>query len=89
MNSFSDVENVSAAPKPRALHDSRNAAGMDDDLLRVKLKKLLLEAEDCKLIGKLATDLQKRELFKKLAADLRAMARNIETEIAGRAPKGE
>jgi hypothetical protein len=62
---------------------------MDDDLLRVKLEKLLLEAEDCELIGKLATDLQKRELFKKLAADLRAMARNIETEIAGRAPKGE
>jgi hypothetical protein len=50
---------------------------MDDDLLRVKLEKLLLEAEDCELIGKLATDLQKRELFKKLAADLRAMTAEI------------
>ena len=39
---------------------------MDDDLLRVKLEKLLLEVEDCDLIGKLATDVQKRELFKKL-----------------------
>jgi hypothetical protein len=29
---------------------------------------------------------QKRELFKKLAADLRAMARDIEAKIAGHAP---
>jgi hypothetical protein len=36
-----------------------------DDLLRVKLEKLLIEAEDCDLIGKLAIDEQKRELFKK------------------------
>jgi hypothetical protein len=64
-------------------------AGMEDDLLRVKLEKLLVEAEDCQLIGKLATDVQKRELFKKLATDLRSMARDIEAEIAGRAPEGE
>jgi hypothetical protein len=35
--------------------------------LRDKLEKLLTEAEDCDLIGRLATDKQKRELFKKLA----------------------
>ena len=62
------------------------APGMEDDLLRVKLEKLLVEAEDCELIAKLATDVQKRELFKKLAADLRAMARDIEAKIAGHAP---
>jgi hypothetical protein len=42
------------------------------------LKKLLTEAEDCDLIGKLATDKRKRKLFEKLATDLRGMARSIE-----------
>jgi hypothetical protein len=62
---------------------------MEDDLLRIKLEKLLIEAEDCDLIGKLAGDAQKRELFKKLANDLRRMARDIDAKIAGRAPEGE
>jgi hypothetical protein len=53
---------------------------MDD--LRAKLDKLLSEAEDCDLIGKLATDKNKRELFKRIAVDLRSMAREIEAEIA-------
>ena len=52
--------------------------------MSAKLEKLLTEAEDCELIGKLATDLNKRALFKKLAVDLRAMARDIQTVIAGR-----
>jgi len=46
--------------------------------LHLKLEKLLTEAEDCDLIGKLATDKRKRKLFEKLAADLRGMARDIE-----------
>jgi hypothetical protein len=62
---------------------------MENDLLRVKLEKLLVEAEDCELISKLATDIQKRELFQKLAADLRSMARDVEAKIAGREPEGE
>ena len=56
--------------------------GMQD--LREKLEKLLTEAEDCDLIGRLATDPKKRELFKKLATDLRAMARDIEAMIASK-----
>jgi hypothetical protein len=52
--------------------------------LREKLEKLLTEAEDCDLIGRLATDKQKRELFKRLAADLRAMAHDIEAVIASK-----
>ena len=52
--------------------------------LRAKLEKLLIEAEDCDLIGRLATDPKKRELFKKLAADLRAIAHDIQTVIAER-----
>lgn len=54
--------------------------------LSAKLEKLLIEAEDCELIGRLSGDLKKRELFKKLALDLRAMARDIELVIANRAP---
>jgi hypothetical protein len=61
---------------------------MEDDLLRVKLEKLLVEAQDCELISRLATDKQKRELFEKLATDLRNMARDIEAKIAGRTPEG-
>jgi hypothetical protein len=52
--------------------------------LKSKLEKLLTEAEDCELIGRLATDIHKRELFLRLAVDLRAMARDIEAVIATR-----
>ncbi len=51
------------------------------------LKKLRAEAEDCELIGRLATDVHKRELFLRLAVDLRGMARDIEALIASR-PSG-
>jgi hypothetical protein len=46
--------------------------------IHLKLEKLLTEAEDCDLIGKLEIDKPKRKLFEKLAADLRGMARGIE-----------
>jgi hypothetical protein len=52
--------------------------------LKAKLEKLRIEAEDCEFIGMLATDSHKRALFLKLAVDLRAMARDIETVIATR-----
>ena len=52
--------------------------------LNATLEKLLTEAEDCYLIGKLASDPNKRELFKRLATDLRAMARDVEDVIADR-----
>jgi hypothetical protein len=51
--------------------------------LSAKLDKMLTEAADCDLIAKLATDMQKRQLFAKLAGDLRA-ARDIESMIAQR-----
>ena len=52
--------------------------------LRAKLEKLLTEAEDCELISRLATDVKKRELFKKLAVDPRAMAHDIRSMIGAR-----
>ena len=57
--------------------------------IHAKLEKLLTEAEDCELIGRLATDVKKRQLFKKLAANLRSMARDIEAVVAGRRPEAE
>jgi hypothetical protein len=52
--------------------------------LKAKLEKLRAEADDCELIGRLATDIHKRELFLRLAVDLRGIARDIETVIATR-----
>ena len=52
--------------------------------LTAKLEKMLSEAADCELIGRLATDMQKRRLFAKLADDLRSAARDIETMITQR-----
>ena len=54
--------------------------------LSAKLEKLLAEAEDCELIAKLATDLKKRELFTRLAIDLRGMARDIQAMVTTRIP---
>jgi hypothetical protein len=50
--------------------------------LQSKLEKLLIEAEDYDLIGKLATDPLKREMFKRLAGQLRQMAEDIKSVIA-------
>jgi hypothetical protein len=52
--------------------------------LKAKLEKLRSEADDCELIARLANDIHKRELFLRLAVDLRTMARDIETVIAAR-----
>jgi len=56
---------------------------MDD--LNAKLEKLRVDAEDCELIAKMATDLKKRALFAKLALHLRGLAREVEDLMAGRA----
>ncbi len=42
--------------------------------LQNKLGKLLVDAEDCELIARLATDQEKRKTFGRLARQLRAMA---------------
>jgi hypothetical protein len=49
--------------------------------LKATLEKLLTDAEDCVVIGKLATDEKKRELFNRLATDLRSMARDVEAAM--------
>jgi hypothetical protein len=57
--------------------------------LKAKLERLQSEAVDCEMIGNLAADKDKRELFRKLASDLRAMARDIEAVLAVRAKMGD
>ena len=53
--------------------------------LSAKLEKLRLEAEDCELIAKLATDIRKRAFFAKLAVELKSLARDVESAIAAQA----
>jgi hypothetical protein len=50
--------------------------------LYTRLEKLRADAEDCALIGKLATDAKKRDLFDRLASDLRGMASDVQAMIA-------
>jgi phage shock protein A len=45
--------------------------------LGAKLEKLREDATDCELIGRLAIDKNKRDLFRKLAIDLRSLAEDI------------
>ena len=50
--------------------------------MQTHMEKLLADAEECALISKLATDMQKRELFARLAAHLRVLASEVERAIA-------
>jgi hypothetical protein len=49
--------------------------------LQARLEKLLTDAEDCALIGELATESRKRNLFNRLAADLRGMAFDVQAMV--------
>jgi hypothetical protein len=57
--------------------------------LRAKLEKLRTDAEDCDLIGRLATDTTKRETFCKLATQLRRAAADVEAAIAKKICDGD
>jgi hypothetical protein len=53
------------------------------------LEKLRIDAEDCALISKLAIDLQKRELFARLAEHLGVLASEVERAIATKMASGD
>ena len=53
---------------------------------KARLENLLTQAAECDLIANLATDIQKRELFQKLAREYREMASDVEKIIAIRGP---
>lgn len=46
--------------------------------LKLKIRMLLADAEDCEIIAGMASDAEKRKLFERLAGDLRRLARDIE-----------
>jgi hypothetical protein len=49
--------------------------------MKAHLEKLRLEAEECELISKLATDATKKSLFAKLAVHHRTLADEVERTI--------
>jgi hypothetical protein len=53
------------------------------------LEKLRIDAEVCALISKLATDMQKRELFARLAEHMGALASEVEHAIAEKIAGGD
>ncbi|HLG84928.1 MAG TPA: hypothetical protein VKY22_28310 [Bradyrhizobium sp.] len=56
--------------------------------MRLQLEKLRADAAECRLTSELATDLQKRELFARLASHLAVLASEIE-RAAARVSDGE
>jgi hypothetical protein len=52
--------------------------------MQAHLEKLRVDAAECKLISDLATDLQKRELFARLADHLSVLAYELEQAIAAK-----
>lgn len=59
---------------------TKKASTMKD--LAATLEKLLNDAEDCDFISKLASDKLKRDVFKRLADQLRLSAVQVERAIA-------
>ncbi|MBR0872321.1 hypothetical protein JQ633_18290 [Bradyrhizobium tropiciagri] len=55
--------------------------------LRAALERLRIEAEECELISKLATNQAKKDLFAKLAAHHRTLAGEVERAMKS-GPKG-
>jgi hypothetical protein len=53
--------------------------------LQDKLEQLRVDAEDCMLISRLATDPAKRDLFARLAGQLHLMVAEVETVIGAKA----
>ena len=54
--------------------------------MKARLEKLLADAEDCELISRLAEDVGKRAMFRRLPEQFRAMAEEVRSSIA---QKGE
>jgi hypothetical protein len=67
-----------------ATHQLKNcvrgaAAPMRD--MEVHLEKLLTDSAECELISRLTTDLEKRELFRRLSEHLKVLAGEVEQAI--------
>jgi urease accessory protein UreE len=56
--------------------------------MQAHLEKLRLDAEECALTSRRATDAQKRELFARLAEHLMVLASEVERAIKAKANDG-
>jgi hypothetical protein len=56
--------------------------------MEAQLERLRLDAEDCALISRLATDPNKQELFARLAKHLATLASEVERAIAENRQQG-
>jgi len=71
----SSGERICAAPATKIVR-------MTD--LQAKLEQLLAEAQNCDLIGNLATDQAKRATCRRMAAQFREMTAELKADIAAR-----
>ena len=81
-------EMIRCVPRYRAVRPLiRTDQGLDQEFnsledMQAQAEKLRVDAEDCALISKLATDPNKRDLFARLAAHLSTLASEVEKAIA-------
>ena len=71
----------------RALEVSSIAKGPEDSQLqdlKERYEKVIADAAECDLVGSLAADQEKREMFRALAAQYRRMAEALKMEMERR-----
>src|ERR1700712_802508 len=82
---FPHVEKIDfPAAAPFGVSLTRRAPRIDMKDLQTELEKLLVNAEDCELIARLATDHAKRVTFGRIAKQLRKMAAELEADMSTR-----
>jgi hypothetical protein len=74
-------KNIALAPASFSEHGSAMQHGRAMHNIRDKLDLFRVEAEDCELIAKLATDPKKRAMFAHLANRFRDMAAQLEAGL--------
>jgi len=57
--------------------------------MKAHLEKLRIDAEECALISKLAINMQKQELFARLAEHLSVLASEVERAMAAKIAGGD
>jgi hypothetical protein len=88
VESSGEIRKYNCPTRPGCAYDSwagQHGIPMKD--LKAELEKLLVNAEDCDLIARLATDKDKRETFSRIAKQLRTMADELKAEILARSVK--
>jgi hypothetical protein len=81
----SSLEWSSAMHRRRFIQtDNAEVGAREMKRLEVQLERLRTEAADCDILAYTTIDARKRELFERLAGDLRRLAADIETVLEAR-----